>query len=145
MTLLFLDLAELEDHHDRLRKLENQNKLANLVSGGGDLGEDKLNTLLKAINDITDEVKKDTDKKLEDFVRQNAFDDLVKEQGGLYRRVQQLEKQVRQLEEDAGENVQKIETNRKSCQRNAKEIENLKKKINSGDFQAPEGSGEDEE
>lgn len=92
MTLLFLDLAELEDHHDRLRKLENQNKLANLVSGGGDLGEDKLNTLLKAINDITDEVKKDTDKKLEDFVRQNAFDDLVKEQGGLYRRVQQLEK-----------------------------------------------------
>ena len=61
MTLLFLDLAELEDHHDRLRKLENQNKLANLVSGGGDLGEDKLNTLLKAINDITDEVKKDTD------------------------------------------------------------------------------------
>lgn len=92
MTYLFLDLAELEDHHDRLRKLENQNKLANLVSGGGDLGEDKLNTLLKAINDITDEVKKDTDKKLEDFVRQNAFDDLVKEQGGLYRRVQQLEK-----------------------------------------------------
>lgn len=90
--MLFLDLAELEDHHDRLRKLENQNKLANLVSGGGDLGEDKLNTLLKAINDITDEVKKDTDKKLEDFVRQNAFDDLVKEQGGLYRRVQQLEK-----------------------------------------------------
>ena len=79
MTLLFLDLAELEDHHDRLRKLENQSKLANLVSGGGDLGEDKLSTLLKAINDITDEVKKDTDKKLEDFVRQNAFDDLVKE------------------------------------------------------------------
>lgn len=49
------------------------------MSGGGDLGEDKLSTLLKAINDITDEVKKDTDKKLEDFVRQNAFDDLVKE------------------------------------------------------------------
>ena len=52
MTLIFLDLAELEDHHDRLRKLENQSKLANLVSGGGDLGEDKLSTLLKAINDI---------------------------------------------------------------------------------------------
>jgi uncharacterized protein YciI len=72
-------LAELEDHHDRLRKLENQNKLANLVSGGSDLGEDKLNTLLNAINQITDEVKADTDKKLEDFVRKNAFDDLVKE------------------------------------------------------------------
>ena len=90
--MLFIDLAELEDHHDRLRKLENQNKLANLVSGGSDLGEDKLNTLLNAINQITDEVKADTDKKLEDFVRKNAFDDLVKEQGGLYRRVQQLEK-----------------------------------------------------
>lgn len=77
--MLFLDLAELEDHHDRLRKLENQNKLANLVSGGSDLGEDKLNTLLNAINQITDEVKADTDKKLEDFVRKNAFDDLVKE------------------------------------------------------------------
>ena len=76
---LFIDLAELEDHHDRLRKLENQNKLANLVSGGADLGEDKLNTLLNAINQITDEVKADTDKKLEDFVRKNAFDDLVKE------------------------------------------------------------------
>ena len=75
----FIDLAELEDHHDRLRKLENQNKLANLVSGGSDLGEDKLNTLLNAINQITDEVKADTDKKLEDFVRKNAFDDLVKE------------------------------------------------------------------
>ena len=77
--MLFIDLAELEDHHDRLRKLENQNKLANLVSGGADLGEDKLNTLLNAINQITDEVKADTDKKLEDFVRKNAFDDLVKE------------------------------------------------------------------
>ena len=76
---LFIDLAELEDHHDRLRKLENQNKLANLVSGGADLGEDKLNTLLNAINQIADEVKADTDKKLEDFVRKNAFDDLVKE------------------------------------------------------------------
>ena len=77
--MLFIDLAELEDHHDRLRKLENQNKLANLVSGGADLGEDKLNTLLNAINQIADEVKADTDKKLEDFVRKNAFDDLVKE------------------------------------------------------------------
>ena len=77
--LLSIDLAELEDHHDRLRKLENQNKLANLVSGGADLGEDKLNTLLNAINQIADEVKADTDKKLEDFVRKNAFDDLVKE------------------------------------------------------------------
>ena len=77
--LLFIDLAELEDHHDRLKKLENQSKLANLVSGGADLGEDKLNTLLNAINQIADEVKADTDKKLEDFVRKNAFDDLVKE------------------------------------------------------------------
>ena len=83
-----LDLAELEDHNDRLRKLENQNKLSNLVSGGSELGEDKLNALLNAINQITDDVKADTDKKLEDFVRKNAFDDLVKEQGGLYRRVQ---------------------------------------------------------
>ena len=91
----FLDLAELEDHNDRLRKLENQNKIANLVSGGSELGEDKLNALLNAINQITDDVKADMDKKLEDFVRKNAFDDLVKEQGGLYRRVQQLEKQTR--------------------------------------------------
>ena len=53
--------------------------MANLVSGGADLGEDKLNTLLNAINTIADEVKADTDKKLEDFVRKNAFDDLVKE------------------------------------------------------------------
>lgn len=88
-------LAELEDHNDRLRKLENQNKIANLVSGGSELGEDKLNALLNAINQITDDVKADMDKKLEDFVRKNAFDDLVKEQGGLYRRVQQLEKQTR--------------------------------------------------
>ena len=52
---------------------------------------------------------------------------------------------MRQLEDDGQENVQKIETNRKSCQRNAKEIENLKKKMNSGDFKPAEGSGEDEE
>ena len=62
------------------------------MSGGSELGEDKLNALLNAINQITDDVKADMDKKLEDFVRKNAFDDLVKEQGGLYRRVQQLEK-----------------------------------------------------
>ena len=52
---------------------------------------------------------------------------------------------MRQLEDDGQENVQKIETNRKSCQRNAKEIENLKKKMNSGDFKPAEGSGEDED
>ena len=57
------------------------------MSGGSELGEDKLNALLNAINQITDDVKADMDKKLEDFVRKNAFDDLVKEQGGLYRRV----------------------------------------------------------
>lgn len=46
---------------------------------GPDMGEDKINMLLSAINEITDNIKADTDKKLEDFVRQNTFDDLVKE------------------------------------------------------------------
>ena len=54
---------------------------------GPDMGEDKITMLLAAINEITDNVKADTDKKLEDFVRNNAFDDLIKEQTGLYRRV----------------------------------------------------------
>ena len=56
------------------------------------MGEDKINMILAAINEITDNVKADLDKKLEDFVRNNTFDDLVKEQGGLFRRVQNLEK-----------------------------------------------------
>ena len=59
---------------------------------GPDMGEDKINMILAAINEITDNVKADLDKKLEDFVRNNTFDDLVKEQGGLFRRVQNLEK-----------------------------------------------------
>ena len=94
-----LDLAEIEDHNDRLRKLEAAGKIAGIMSGP-DMGEDKINMLLAAINDITDNVKADTEKKLEDFVRQNTFDDLVKEQGGLYRRVQNLEKLSKQLEDD---------------------------------------------
>jgi len=93
-----LDLAELEDHNDRLRKLESNNKIASIMSGP-DMGEDKINMLLAAINEITDNVKSDTDKKLEDFVRQNTFTDLVKEQGGLYRRVQNLEKQTKEMED----------------------------------------------
>ena len=56
------------------------------MSGPG-MDEDKINTLLNAINEISDNVKADIDKKLEDFVRKNAFDDLVKEQAGLFRRV----------------------------------------------------------
>ena len=36
---------------------------------GPDMGEDKINLLLKAIDEITDNIKADTDKKLEDFVR----------------------------------------------------------------------------
>ena len=62
---------------------------------GPDMGEDKINMILAAINEITDNVKADLDKKLEDFVRNNTFDDLVKEQGGLFRRVQNLEKQTK--------------------------------------------------
>lgn len=121
-----LDLAEIEDLNDRLRKLEANNKIASIMSGP-DMGEDKITLLLGAINEITDNVKNDTEKKLEDFVRQNTFDDLVKEQGGLYRRVQNLEKLTKGLEDDLHANIQKIDTNRKSCQRNAKEIEKLKK------------------
>ena len=59
------------------------------------MGEDKINMILAAINEITDNVRADIDKKLEDFVRNNTFDDLVKEQGGLFRRVQNLEKQTK--------------------------------------------------
>ena len=110
---------------------------------GPDMGEDKITLLLGAINEITDNVKNDTATKLEDFVRQNTFDDLVKEQGGLYRRVQSLEKLTKGLEDDLHANIQKIDTNRKSCQRNAKEIEKLKKQLASGDFTAPE-KGEEE-
>ena len=62
---------------------------------GPDMGEDKINMILAAINEITDNVRADIDKKLEDFVRNNTFDDLVKEQGGLFRRVQNLEKQTK--------------------------------------------------
>ena len=138
-----LDLAEIEDLNDRLRKLEANNKIASIMSGP-DMGEDKITLLLGAINEITDNVKNDTEKKLEDFVRQNTFDDLVKEQGGLYRRVQNLEKLTKGLEDDLHANIQKIDTNRKSCQRNAKEIEKLKKQLASGDFKAPD-KGEEEE
>ena len=110
---------------------------------GPDMGEDKITLLLAAVNDITDNVKADTDKKLEDFVRQNTFDDLVKEQGGLYRRVQSLEKVTKAMEEGVADNAQKIDTNRKSAQRNAKDIETLKKQLASGDFKAPD-KGEDD-
>ena len=102
------------------------------------MGEDKINLLLKAIEEITDNVKADTDKKLEDFVRQNTFDDLVKEQGGLYRRVQNLEKMNKKMEDDILGNIQKIDNNRKSCQRNTKDIEALKKQLASGDFKMPD-------
>ena len=80
------DAADLEDHTDRLRKLESNNKIASIMSGP-DMGEDKVNMILNAINEISDNVKADIDKKLEDFVRQNSFDDVAKEQGGLFRRV----------------------------------------------------------
>ena len=112
---------------------------------GPDMGEDKINLLLKAIEEITDNIKADTDKKLEDFVRQNTFDDLVKEQGGLYRRVQNLEKQNKKMEDDLLQNVQKIDNNRKSCQRNTKDIEALKKQLASGDFKMPDNESEKEE
>ena len=94
--------------------------------------------LLNAINEITDNVKADTEKKLEDFVRKNTFDDLVKENSGLFRRVQNLEKSRDEMEETLTENKEKIDNNRKSCQRNAKDIENLKKQLASGDFKMPD-------
>ena len=36
-----LDKSDLEDHNDRLRKLESNNKIAGLM-GGPDMGEDKV-------------------------------------------------------------------------------------------------------
>ena len=73
---------------------------------GPDMGEDKINMILNAINEISDNVKSDIDKKLEDFVRQNSFDDVAKEQGGLFRRVQNLEKDARKADEQLAENLQ---------------------------------------
>lgn len=101
--------------------------------------------LLNAINEITDNVKADTEKKLEDFVRRNAFDDLIKENAGLFRRVQNLEKSRDEMDETLTENKEKIDTNRKSAQRNAKDIEILKKQLASGDFKMPDKEDSDEE
>ena len=101
--------------------------------------------LLAAINEITDNIKADTDKKLEDFVRQNVFADLVKEQGGLYRRVQNLEKETKDIEDQMHQNIQKIDDNRKKTMRQGKDIDAIKNMLKNGDFKMPENDEESEE
>ena len=49
------------------------------------------------------------------------------------------------MEDDLLQNVQKIDNNRKSCQRNTKDIEALKKQLASGDFKMPDNESEKEE
>ena len=82
LTLSFLFLIakhELDDILDRLGKLENKGSIMDALTGptdGTDMSDDKIDLILKAINDVQDKISEDFDKKLENYVQKPEFQDL---------------------------------------------------------------------
>ena len=83
LSLLFLIAKhDIDEILGRLGKIENRGSIADALAGSGeDMSDDKIDLILKAINDMQEKITDDFDKKLENFVQKPEFsdlDDLVK-------------------------------------------------------------------
>ena len=106
---------KLDDHEQRIRKLENQDKLAGVAGSG--MSGDQIDLVLKAIDDSQKELKAQMDKELEQLAPMAKVNSLREDLEGLTRRVTNAERYQKLLEERSDENAQKIENNKRMSSR----------------------------
>ena len=105
--------------------MENANALKSAMTDSA-LGDNSVDLILKAINDMQDKINADTDKKLENFVQKPEFQDLENLVASMQRRVAHNEKILQQQGERDEEHTALIEANRKRILRLQADIDSLR-------------------
>ena len=69
ITISFVEIErrDIDELLERVSKLENSASIASALSNV-DVGDNQIDLILKAINDMQDKINADVDKKLENFV-----------------------------------------------------------------------------
>ena len=77
ITLVFIFVArsDIDEILDRLGKLENSNNMASALADAN-LGDNSVDLILKAIEDMQNKINAETDKKLSNYVKKPDFSDL---------------------------------------------------------------------
>ena len=110
---------------DKVNKMENGNKMKDALMGGA-LGDDSVEMILKAINDMQDKISEDMEEKLKNYTPLPLFQESETEMKGISRRVGYNEGVLKELKTATDEYGSKIEGNRKKIQRLQSEIDALK-------------------
>lgn len=90
------------------------------------IGENSIELILKAINDMQDKIKADVDEKLTNYVQMPDFTDLQNELKTVSRRVGYNEGVMKELKDITDANSERIENNRKKLTRMQADIDALK-------------------
>ena len=67
--------GDINDILEKLSKMENNNKMKDLLTGGAPLADTAVDTILQAIDDIQTKINSDFDTKLNNFVQTPLFQD----------------------------------------------------------------------
>ena len=116
---------DIDDLMDKVNKMENGNKMKDALMGGA-LGDDSVEMILKAINDMQDKISEDMEEKLKNYTPLPLFQESETEMKGISRRVGYNEGVLKELKTTTDEYGSKIEGNRKKIQRLQSEIDALK-------------------
>ena len=92
--------------------MENNNAMKEALTGG-DMGDNQVDAILKAINDMQDKINADIDEKLKNYVPMPLFLEAEAESKSVSRRVAHNEQTLKQVKETTTENAERIDNNRK--------------------------------
>lgn len=125
MTLYICGLArsDIDDLIGRLNKIENNNKMKDVLSEAASLSDNSVDLILKAIDDMQSKINNEVDDKLQNYVTLPKLDDLEQEVKSIGRRVGHNEGQLKNTITDTEKNAEMIDNNRKKIGRLQTEID----------------------
>ena len=121
---------KLEDHDERLRKLENKDKFSSI--GGEGMDGDQIEQILKAIDDSQKELMDKVNEQLTGYAPLEKLNQVLDDLDALSRRVLNLENVNKLLNEKVEDNGEKIDLTNKTVSRNTNDINKLKMALKQG-------------
>lgn len=108
---------DIDDILAKLNKMDNNNKVKDLLTGGAPMADTAVDTILQAIDDIQNKINSDFDAKLNNYVEKPIFEDSEIEAKVIARRVAYNESVLKDHGTTTEQNAEKIENNRKKTGR----------------------------
>ena len=124
---IFVARSDIDEILDRLGKLENSNNMASALADAN-LGDNSVELILKAIEDMQTKINAETDKKLTNYVKKPDFSDLESLVQSSNRRLHHQEQVAKELQAVQENNYEMIDGNKKRIARLQSDLDALKGK-----------------